>query len=413
MNHIRHFLALLLSLGLLAGVLPAPALAAGHTHVWSTEWNFNSLAHWHDCTAAGCDLSSDDYAQKQGYAPHTFGGWTVTKAATDTVAGTQECICTACGYINRQVIPATQPTAKSYTLDLRNGPVTLSGDEFSAFSNTLAGGLERYDPSPMSLIGEPVGYYFDLDGDGRNDLDERFTAFAPVTEPPGPRAASFSASIFHSAPVYTWPLSEEVQARYLANGSPFYATLTILMPEPLPATAQQFNLMPRQYYYQPALWAIEKGIDPGESDTEFGAGKTSTRRDTILYLWRAMGSETPVITEVPFQDLDAGDDCYQAVLWAYEHGYTIGTSETAFSPDMALTRAQVVTFLHRVLDTPAASSSENPFRDVKAGDYFYDAVLWAVEQNVTTGTSATEFTPSRTCTKAETLTFLYRTLVKN
>ncbi|MBR4131863.1 MAG: S-layer homology domain-containing protein, partial [Oscillospiraceae bacterium] len=114
----------------------------------------------------------------------------------------------------------------------------------------------------------------------------------------------------------------------------------------------------------------------------------------------------------PFEDVAADQYYYKAVLWAVEKGITTGTSPTTFRPDRTCTRGQIVTFLWRSKDKPEPEKTENPFVDVPADQYYYKAELWAVEKGVTTGTSATKFSPDSTCTRAQIVTFLYRSIVK-
>lgn len=162
------------------------------------------------------------------------------------------------------------------------------------------------------------------------------------------------------------------------------------------------------YYYDAVLWAVDKKITSGTSATTFSPGNPCTRGQIVTFLWRAAGSPKPTSSNNPFIDVKAGAYYYDAVLWAVEKGITSGTSATTFSPDTACTRGQTVTFLWRAAGSPKAASSTNPFSDVKSGAYYYDAVLWAVEQKVTSGTSATTFAPGSTVTRGQTVTFLYR-----
>ena len=124
-----------------------------------------------------------------------------------------------------------------------------------------------------------------------------------------------------------------------------------------------------------------------------------------------MGCPEPKSTSNPFADVKAGDYFYKAVLWAAENGITTGTSKTAFSPNNPCTRAHVVTFLWRAHEKPAAGKN-NPFKDVSAGQYYTDAVLWAVSKNITNGIDAAHFGPDNPCTRGQIVTFLYRDLKK-
>lgn len=128
----------------------------------------------------------------------------------------------------------------------------------------------------------------------------------------------------------------------------------------------------------------------------------------MTFLWRAAGSPRPVSTVNPFTDVHYGDYFYQAVLWAVENGITMGTSATTFSPDATVTRAQVVTFLWRANGQPAAWNSG--FTDVSADAYYAKAVAWAVQNGITTGTGFGVFSPDAACTRAQIVTFLYRYL---
>ena len=160
------------------------------------------------------------------------------------------------------------------------------------------------------------------------------------------------------------------------------------------------------YYYNPVYWAVENGITDGTSETEFSPGRTVTRGEMVTFLWRAAGSPEPTTTVNPFEDAAGSAYYYDAVLWAVEQGITDGTSETEFSPSRTLTRAEAVTFLWRAADRPTAAG--NGFADVDEDAYYYTAVLWAVGNGVTDGTSDTTFDPALSCTRAQAVTFLYR-----
>ena len=165
------------------------------------------------------------------------------------------------------------------------------------------------------------------------------------------------------------------------------------------------------YYYDAVLWAAENGITGGVDDTHFAPNATCTRAQAVTFLWRAVGSPAPKSSENPFTDVKAGSYYYDAVLWAVENGITNGTSATTFSPDATCSRGQIVTFLWRSQKSPA-SDSVNPFTDVAADAYYNTAVLWAAENGITGGTSATTFSPNNDCTRAQIVTFLWRALTE-
>ena len=165
------------------------------------------------------------------------------------------------------------------------------------------------------------------------------------------------------------------------------------------------------YFYNSVKWAVGKNITNGTSSTTFSPYKSCTRAEIVTFLWRAAGSPEPTTTRNPFRDVNAvtHSSYYKAILWASQKGITSGTSATAFSPDQVCTRAQIVTFLYRYAGQPSGYYS-NPFKDVGATSEasYYNAVLWAVGKGITTGTSATTFSPYASCNRAEAVTFLYR-----
>ena len=165
------------------------------------------------------------------------------------------------------------------------------------------------------------------------------------------------------------------------------------------------------YFYNSVKWAVGKYITNGTSSTTFSPYKSCTRAEIVTFLWRAAGSPEPTITRNPFRDVNAvtHSSYYKAILWASQKGITSGTSATAFSPDQVCTRAQIVTFLYRYAGQPSGYYS-NPFKDVGATSEasYYNAILWAVGKGITTGTSATTFSPYASCNRAEAVTFLYR-----
>ena len=165
------------------------------------------------------------------------------------------------------------------------------------------------------------------------------------------------------------------------------------------------------YYYDAVLWALDKGVTSGTTATTFNPGGICTRAQAVTFLWRAMGSPGPTSTNCPFTDVKTGEYYYKAVLWATEKGITKGTSDITFSPNMTVTRGQAMTFLWRTAGNTVAGAT-NPFADVKADSYYADAVLWAVKEGITSGTGTTTFSPNDGCSRAQIVTFLYRYLSK-
>lgn len=162
------------------------------------------------------------------------------------------------------------------------------------------------------------------------------------------------------------------------------------------------------YYYNAVLWANENGITKGTSSTAFSPDANCTRGQVVTFLWRAVGSPTPQATTMPFVDIPADAYYYDAVLWAVENGITKGTSATKFSPDAICTRSQVVTFLWRVEGAPSFQKVDLRFDDVPQNAYYFNAVLWADTEKITTGTSTNTFSPMAYCTRAEIVTLIWR-----
>ena len=178
--------------------------------------------------------------------------------------------------------------------------------------------------------------------------------------------------------------------------------------------AQTMNFVdvkPTDYFYNPVKWAVTKNITKGTSAATFSPDKTCTRAEIVTFLWRDAGSPMPTISRNPFSDVSysMGADFYNAILWASQNGITAGTTTTTFSPNKTCTRAEIVTFLWRYAKKPVGYGS-NSFTDVNKTDHapYYDAILWAVSKGITNGSTTTTFAPNGTCTRAQAVTFLYR-----
>ena len=174
-------------------------------------------------------------------------------------------------------------------------------------------------------------------------------------------------------------------------------------------TENPFSDVPADsFYYDPVLWAVEQGITSGTTGTTFSPNDACMRAHVVTFLWRAAGSPAPKSAVNPFTDVKTSDFFYKPVLWAVENGITTGTSATTFSPTGVCNRAQVVTFLHRAFESPAAATDGLPFTDVPAGAWYEAPIAWAVENGITNGLTATEFGPNAACNRAQVVTFLYR-----
>lgn len=192
----------------------------------------------------------------------------------------------------------------------------------------------------------------------------------------------------------------------MATPAPIVTPKPTVTPTPKPSAGFE-DVDPTVWYAQPVEWAVEFGITTGTSSTTFSPNANCTRAQIVTFLWRAAG-QPKVSGSNPFKDVKSSDYFYRAVLWAVSEGITSGTSATTFSPNNSCTRAQAFTFLWRSAAEPITRTNVNPFRDVRSGTFYYSAVMWAVEQEITTGTSETTFSPENVCTRAQIVSMMYR-----
>ncbi|MBO4937752.1 MAG: S-layer homology domain-containing protein [Oscillospiraceae bacterium] len=164
------------------------------------------------------------------------------------------------------------------------------------------------------------------------------------------------------------------------------------------------------YYVEPVIWAVDSGITTGLSPTEFGVDANCTRGQFVTFLWRAAGCPEPISAENNFEDVDGGQFYSKAVLWAVENGITNGLSTTEFGVNVPCSRSQVVTFLWRAAGSPVPSITDHTFDDVLDDQFYSTAILWAVENGITTGLSADTFGVEVPCNRAQVVTFLFRAL---
>ena len=179
-------------------------------------------------------------------------------------------------------------------------------------------------------------------------------------------------------------------------------------PAPVPGEKTFADVPAGTWFADAVRWAVEQGITNGTDDTHFSPSVPCTRAQMVTFLWRAAGKPEPAGAEMPFTDVEKGSYYEKAVLWAVEQGITKGVSETEFEPDATVTRAQTVTFLYRF--SGAHTQAAAVFADVPVDAWYAEAVTWAVENDVTKGTSDTTFSPDDPCVRAQIVTFLYRYL---
>ena len=211
---------------------------------------------------------------------------------------------------------------------------------------------------------------------------------------------------------------EIVNPKYLVREGVYYKscvcgatgteTFTVKEEKPEDKPVINFKDVPTNaFYYDPVMWAVAEGITTGTSADTFSPDEVCNRGQVVTFLWRAAGKPEPKSEYNPFADVLTTDFFYKAVLWAKENGITTGTSATTFSPNENCNRGQVVTFLSRALKG-APKKTDNPFTDVAAGAFYYNPVLWAVENGITNGTGADTFSPDEACNRGQVITFLYR-----
>lgn len=177
----------------------------------------------------------------------------------------------------------------------------------------------------------------------------------------------------------------------------------------IPALGNPFaDVVETEYYFDGVLWAVDHNITSGVNENSFAPLKDCTRAQIVTFLWRAAGCPEPKSTVNPFTDVKSSDYFFKAVLWAVEQGITNGLSPNTFGPQSTCTRAQTVTFLWRAKGQPSVPFN-NTFKDIDYSAYYANAVLWAVNNKITTGTSGTTFSPNSKCTRGQIVTFLYRT----
>ena len=288
-----------------------------------------------------------------------------------------------------------------YTVQVIENPVaniTAEDLVYPAFTNGGPG--FRYDENGVLQVDDSWYYYY---------IDPVFTVTLKTGEVYRGNAWTISGQLGRkSYPTYDLyqggdsPLtvgSYPVEAIYF--GKTAYFTFTI-------APGGFIDVREGAFYADAVDWAVQVGVTNGIDDTHFGPARGCTRGQVVTFLWRLAGCPEPKRSSNPFQDVEKGAFYYKAVLWAVEKGITNGTSQTKFSPDATCTRGQIVTFLWRAAGRPAINSAYLPFWDVAWEAYYCDAVLWAVREGITNGKTAYEFGPDDTCTRGQVVTFLYR-----
>ena len=206
------------------------------------------------------------------------------------------------------------------------------------------------------------------------------------------------------------PVTHVVPSTPLVPATP--VTPTTPVTPVTPAAVPFKDVSSKDYFYAAVQWAVGKNVTQGTSANTFSPDARCTRAQVVTFLWRAAGSPAPKNRTLPFRDVRPGDYCYDAVCWAVEQGITGGTGNGAFSPDLVVTRAQAVALLHRAAGSPAARTV-SAFSDVASGSYYAAAAQWASAQGITQGTGGNRFSPDKDCTRGQIVSLLYRGVQQN
>ena len=366
------------------------------------EHRYDAIVTAPTCTKQGytthtCDCGHsyvDTYVDALG---HDMGRWFTISDATCTEDGLEQRDCSRCDYCETREISASGHTYKS----MSTAPTCTN----MGFTTHTCHCGDSYTDSYIDPLGHSfTDYVSDHNATCTQDgtktaVCDRCDIKDTVIDEGSARGHDFTEWTVIQKPTVT---SEGLEFRYcLVCG--IGETRHVAWSE------NPFTDVPEgSFYYEPVLWAVENGITNGATATTFNPGGTCLRAHVVTFLHRADGNPEPGSSNNPFTDVKSSDFFYKPVLWAVEKGITNGTSETTFGSFANCNRAAVVTFLWRAAGSPEPESTDNPFVDVKTTDFFYKPVLWAAENGITSGIDATHFGPTADCNRAQVVTFLYR-----
>ena len=304
-------------------------------------------------------------------------------------------------------------------LDLRYGEVTMSARAIAGMTD----GVSSNDKIKVSVANQTSSKNETIS----DLLDKGAAVFDVTVEIDGVEIHSFDGTLTITLTVSNLSkISDPHVLHILNNGTKEYytpdrisgnsitvtgirnlSTFAVISGSEVPQTNPFTDVSTSDYYYDAVLWAADNGVTGGTSATTFSPNVTVTRAQMVTFLWRAHGS--PKATGAnPFTDVSTSDYYYDAVLWAVANGVTSGTSADTFGPDAAVTRAQAVTFQWRAAGSPVVSGSS--FDDVATNAYYANAVAWAVANGITSGTGGSNFSPDVVVTRAQAVTFLWKEL---
>ncbi len=362
----------------------------------------NEPVTWNETDAAAVD-------------PQTPGVYTV-RGTVSTQLGEREILLTVTvnfpNLLRNPGFELSDMSMYAYSGGSRTGDDPHSGSRSFHFYNGNGGTVEL----SQTLELEPGSYSFSLFAQG--DTKSVTGQFIYVSAAGETQTQSFALSGWAAwqNPKVDFTLSETAQVTvglYLPFGAGGWGTVDDLdlhktgeAPEPDPVFSDVTDKS--LYYYEPVYWALERGITAGTSETTFSPEISCTRAQAVTFLWRAMGSPEPTGDSLPFTDVKTRSYYYKAVAWAYENGVSSGMAADTFGVKETCTRSQIITMLWAAMGRPQPAGTHNPFKDVPYKAYYKTAVLWAVENGITAGTSADTFSPRKVCTRAEIVTFLWK-----
>ena len=305
------------------------------------------------------------------------------------------------------------PTSNGATLDAKGLPLTVGTYAVTAAysdANSYGTAQATFTITKATPTGTPG--YTKLETSGKTLADAKLTV--GTIRPAGTIAWDLPlTTVLEDGKAYAWTFTPNDTHNYtILTGTliPYVDDGMDYIPGVIGGNTGSFtfhDVSRFDYFYDAVKWAAENGIASGTGRYTFSPDAVCTRAQTVTFLWRAAGSPLPRYRVCPFTDVNPRDYYYDAVLWAVEQGITTGLNATTFGPEVTVDRGQVAAFLYRAASA-AKPSTFNPFTDVKTTAYNYDAILWAYDNRITTGTSDTTFSPDAYCTRAQIVTFLYR-----
>lgn len=401
------------------------------------------------------DYDSDDSKECDSNG-HSYGEWRIVVEPTNETYGVKKRVCSRCGKTETEAVQRKEAlTNYSITFDANRGVVdtdtvlteangklsslptpTRDGYTFTGWYTATEGGVQITTDTVFTadttvyaqwtFAGSGAGVNQNSGSSGKHAITVSSTPNGTVTINPTSAREGTTVTItvipddgyeiesltLTEASGKTLDLTEKGDGQYTfampASKVTVTAHFVVLEEEPGLVVNPFADVFERDYYYDAVLWAVENGVTYGTSTTTFSPDAGCTRAQMVTFLWRAAGSPAVSSTvENPFVDVSTGTYYYDAVLWAAEEGITLGTSATTFAPDETVTRGQTVTFLYRFAGSPAVVG-DSSFSDVDEGAYYASAVQWAEEEGITNGTSTTTFGPEENCTRGQIVTFLYR-----